>query len=183
MVDFEYLREVKRRVFDGAIPIYHTRYSASDKLLELLGPMAPHAIAANLTVPPNKDPIRVQSKEKHRIEGKAEPAETKVRVEYQETALTNIMRRDVGIINDLLERTDLRLPKCKGHLAGVDQEYPTDLSCKTLHRVFNDTTFKTGGRFYGGWWLSSPSKMRAEITIDGNDVVECDYGTLDSKLV
>ena len=25
--------------------------------------------------------------------------------------------------------------------------------------------------------------MRAEITIDGNDVVECDYGTLDSKLL
>ena len=167
MVDLEYLREVKRGASDGAIPIYRTRYSASDKLLELLGPMAPHEIAANLTVPPNEDPIRVQSKEKHRIEGKAEPAETKVRVEYQETALTTRMRRDIGIINDLLERTDLQLTGGKGHLASVDQEYPTDLSRKTLHRVFNDTTFKTGGRFYGGWWQSLPSEMRAAITIDG----------------
>ncbi len=183
MVDLEYLREVKRGASDGAIPIYRTRYSASDKLLELLGPMAPHEIASNLTVPPNEDPIRVQSKEKHRIEGKAEPAETKVRVEYQETALSTRMRRDIGIINDLLERTDLQLPGYKDYLAGVDQVYPTDLSRKTLHHVFNDTTFKIGGRFYGGWWQSLPSEMRAAITIDGDDVVECDYGTLHPKIL
>ena len=174
MVDLEYLREVKRGASDGAIPIYRTRYSASDKLLELLGPMAPHEIAANLTVPPNEDPIRVQSKEKHRIEGKAEPAETKVRVEYQETALTTRMRRDIGIINDLLERR-LQPKAGEGHLAGVDWNnqltFP-QTSCPCFYRH----TFKTGGRFtVDGATL--PSKMRAAIKIDGDDVVECDYGT------
>jgi len=52
------------------------------------------------------------------------------------------------------------------------------LSKRSLYRVFNDAEFRTGGRFYGGWWQEIPSKFRDRITIDGKRTVQLDYSGL-----
>ena len=46
---------------------------------------------------------------------------------------------------------------------------------RTLYRVFNNSSFESGGRFYGGWWQQVPSEFRRYITIDGEPTIEMDY--------
>ena len=48
----------------------------------------------------------------------------------------------------------------------------------SLYRVFNDTDFTNGGRFYGGWWQVIPSEYRTRIRINEKRTVELDFGTL-----
>lgn len=45
-------------------------------------------------------------------------------------------------------------------------------------RVFNNSSFEYGGRFYGHWSQQIPSKYRKYITIDGKDTIEADYSCL-----
>src|SRR5262249_2250286 len=52
-----------------------------------------------------------------------------------------------------------------------------------LHRVFNQSSFLLGGRFYGGWWQNIPKSYRAHITIDGARTVEMDYPRLHPTLL
>ena len=52
------------------------------------------------------------------------------------------------------------------------------LKYEALHRVFNMSSFKKGGRFYGASHLDIPSHMRGFININGEPVVELDYDAL-----
>ena len=52
-----------------------------------------------------------------------------------------------------------------------------------LRRVFARKSFKLGGRFYGGWWQSIPSRYRPYITINGQVTVELDFSTLHPLLM
>lgn len=46
-----------------------------------------------------------------------------------------------------------------------------------VYRVFNNGSWKQGGRFYGGFWQGIPSEYRRYIRIDGFPTVEVDYST------
>ena len=50
-----------------------------------------------------------------------------------------------------------------------------DFTRTSLHRVFNNSSFKQGGRFYGGWWQSIPREFRKYITINHKPTEEVDY--------
>ncbi len=52
------------------------------------------------------------------------------------------------------------------------------LKYKSLHRVFNMSSFKKGGRFYGSSHIGIPSHMRGFININGEPCVELDYDAL-----
>jgi hypothetical protein len=52
-----------------------------------------------------------------------------------------------------------------------------------LHRVFNDSSFSRGGRFYGAIHLSLPRDLRAFIHIDGQPTVELDYSAFHIKML
>jgi len=52
------------------------------------------------------------------------------------------------------------------------------LKYEACHRVFNNSSFKNGGRFYGASHLDIPSHMRGFIHINGEPVVELDYDAL-----
>ena len=52
------------------------------------------------------------------------------------------------------------------------------LKYESCHRVFNNSSFKNGGRFYGASHLDIPSHMRGFIRINGEPVVELDYDAL-----
>ena len=52
------------------------------------------------------------------------------------------------------------------------------LKYESCHRVFNKSSFKNGGRFYGASHLDIPGHMRGFIRINGEPVVELDYDAL-----
>jgi len=47
-----------------------------------------------------------------------------------------------------------------------------------LKRIFAQGSLQKGGRFYGGWWQSIPSRMRKRVTINGYRTIEFDYSGL-----
>lgn len=57
------------------------------------------------------------------------------------------------------------------------------LSCSPMYRVFNNGSFKQGGRFYGGEFQRLSKKERKLIKINGKDVVELDYSCLHINLL
>lgn len=46
-----------------------------------------------------------------------------------------------------------------------------------VYRVFNNNSFRQGGRFYGGFWQQIPREYRKFIRIDGHPTVEIDYSS------
>ena len=199
-----YLSQAKAGVSHGSRGLYLTRYRATPKLLKLFDSKSlielPVLFAGQLEV---SETIRVQQTHQeqiptNRVDRHGEPKTRTVKyrelVEYQDTDQTNQMRHNLQLINDRIatkwidlelskeEHIDLvaqMAKKDKEHLEDSPDDYrPLMLSKRSLYRVFNDTEFKTGGRFYGGWWQEIPSKYRDRITIDGKRTVQLDYSGL-----
>jgi len=57
------------------------------------------------------------------------------------------------------------------------------LAYEYLHRVFNDGSFRHGGRFYGALHLSLPRDLRQFIRIDGQPTIELDYSAFHIKML
>jgi len=88
-------------------------------------------------------------------------------VDYTDTALTHMWRKQLRLINDRLESAVITVPGVK-----------VDTSRKRLFRVFNDNDWKKGGRFYGGFWMELKQrelKQRELIRIDGSPCCELDF--------
>jgi len=52
-----------------------------------------------------------------------------------------------------------------------------------LHRVFNNGSFKEGGRFYGAFHLEMPKELRQYIYINGEPTLELDYSALHIRML
>jgi len=106
-------------------------------------------------------------------------------IEYEDTIETTLMKKRLKIINRNLEKhaillyiwdEDLKLLNEK--LAGDSKRKPIDFTKKRLRRIFNNSSFQQGGRFYGVWWQEVLRECRKYIRINGKHVVECDYSGL-----
>lgn len=199
-----YLQQSKNGVSQETKGLYLTRYRATSKLLKLFDSKSlielPVLFAGQLEV---GETIRVQHTYQeqiptNRIDRHGQPKTRTVKyrklVEYEDTAQTNQMRHNLQVINDRIATKwiDLELSreeyvdlvtqlanKNKQRFKESPDDYrPLMLSKRSLYRVFNDSEFKTGGRFYGGWWQEIPSKFRDRITIDGKRTVQLDYSGL-----
>ncbi len=60
---------------------------------------------------------------------------------------------------------------------------PVNFSKLQLRRVFNNSSFEQGGRFYGGWWQILPKSYRKYITIDDEATVEVDFTGLHPTMI
>lgn len=119
--------------------------------------------------------------------------EKKKLVEYGDIQFANDARDKLRTINGMLEShwadlalTDEAVAKELIHKLdeqGDEYSQPFDLASRTLYRVFNDNDWKHGGRFYGAWWISVPSKLRRHILIDGKQTVEVDYSGLHAAML
>lgn len=107
-------------------------------------------------------------------------------VAFEITPEIERMRSKLAVINNSLMRhwTDLEITPAQhaemnARIVSNGRRYsPFDLSNLSLYRVFNNGTFKDGGRFYGGWWQRIPSQYRRFIVIDGKHTVEVDYSAI-----
>jgi hypothetical protein len=54
---------------------------------------------------------------------------------------------------------------------------------KSLHRVFNQESWKLGGRFYGSEVQNLPKDLRKYITLNGESTVEPDYSCLHLRML
>ncbi|UCF84273.1 MAG: hypothetical protein JSV50_01165 [Desulfobacteraceae bacterium] len=52
-----------------------------------------------------------------------------------------------------------------------------------LHRVFNNESFKLGGRFYGAFHLELPKELRSHIEINNEPTVELDFSALHIRML
>lgn len=106
-------------------------------------------------------------------------------IDYEDTAGINRMRGVVQDYNALLNKTFVDIPTLDSQRIelGLDrlgkQSYlPVNQRDKFTRRVFNRSSFKKGGRFYGGWWQRCPKRLRQEIFINDSPTVEVDYSGL-----
>ena len=69
------------------------------------------------------------------------------------------------------------------HLEDEEALPSIDVSARTLRRIFNNSSWNEGGRFYGAWWLGIPKEYRKYIHINGKQTVELDYSGMHPALV
>lgn len=74
---------------------------------------------------------------------------------------------------ETLEEPVIQLGKGK-----AKRPLPINQRTKFVHRIFNNSRWDHGGRFYGGWWQRCPKAWRTQIVFDGVRAMELDYSGL-----
>lgn len=110
------------------------------------------------------------------------------KVDYDDTKQTIQMRRNLKRINRVLAKHEIALDVTDGEYTDLLKRLQTkkqrdaeaslpylDFEAKRLYRIFSDSDFERGGRFYRAWWINTPEDYRKRITIDGEPTVELDY--------
>ena len=145
---------------------------------------------------PKDSVLRVQSK-KQDESLESEPRTEKL--DYAITPETQKIASDVSAINKLLTKTwiDLDLTEAqwdelsKRLAEHKKKDKPSFIryTDRRLYRVFNDTNFTTGGRYYGGWWQTIPNDkakgtaFRKHLVINGKATVEIDFSGLHPSIL
>lgn len=109
----------------------------------------------------------------------------KEEIDYEDAEETKSMRGNLQIINNALEKSHITLEITDEQYRELaillnerwkeDNSKVVNFSNKRLHRVFNNSTFNNGGRFYGAWWINLPKDYRKYIRIDYKDTIEVDF--------
>lgn len=161
-----------------------TRVRATEKLIKTLTDKGSLTLANIRRSPPNEPHEIIALKDSN-----------KQIIDYTETVITTKMRNDLNIINkNLLSNwidiylSDIELTKLQKRIStrtsdSDNNSHIIDLTQIELHRVFNNSSWDEGGRFYGGWWQTIPSEMRKFITINEKDTVELDYSGMHVKML
>ena len=103
--------------------------------------------------------------------------------EYEDTPETHRMRTLMTDYNALLDRTHvdictLNKPVIVTGTKKRKQTLQIDQKGKFVRRIFNESRWDKGGRFYGGWWQRCPKKYRESITLDRYETCEIDFSGL-----
>lgn len=94
-------------------------------------------------------------------------------IEYADTQKTRALRATMDGINHWLEAADIDLSSFR------DEPLAFDLTDRRMRRIFTQGQFDCGGRLFGGFWQPMTKLQRAEhIIINGDQVVELDYGQM-----
>lgn len=114
---------------------------------------------------------------------------------YEDNRETPKMRKFLNEYNEFLQKTYIDIDYMgyvhQRKLNNMSPEYlvnlPThlyfDLTKRKMRRVFNNGVFNEGGRFYGGFWMEMPSKLRLRLILDSHKVVEADYSGIHIHLL
>jgi hypothetical protein len=108
----------------------------------------------------------------------------KVKLDYRANKTIKKWRENLTIINNKINDSCISLDMEDEQYHELIMELNSnrdrvdffpDFTANTLHRVFNNASFKQGGRFYGGWWQSIPREFRKFIYINHKNTEEIDY--------
>ena len=114
-------------------------------------------------------------------------------LEYQDTDFTLKSRDNLKLINRVFDQNVILLALSNQDLALMNQMLMAsrdkvrrlggaiDFTRTRLRRIFNNSSWEQGGRYYGGWWQRIPNrriKFRQHITINGMPTVEPDFSGL-----
>ena len=156
-----------------------TRYRATPKLSEMLGELDGHPL---IDLPTNLDINTILLR--HKIDGR------RMLVPYEEDKDTEQWRINLREINACFSRhmLDLRIKDSEvealqERLLSDSEKEPIDLTKKLLIRIFINSSFGEGGRFYRGWWQNVPSEYRPFITINSKSTQEHDYSQLNPNMI
>ncbi|MFJ5486900.1 hypothetical protein ACIKTA_04360 [Hansschlegelia beijingensis] len=94
-------------------------------------------------------------------------------VSYEETSLTTRMRQELVVLNEHIGR----------HPVSYLGSNPVDPFAVTLRRHFSDGSFRSGGRLFGHWAQNLPKTERHLLRIDGERVVDLDFGSMHVSLL
>jgi hypothetical protein len=103
-------------------------------------------------------------------------------VEYTDTPTTNSMRNKLFAYNNLLLKTRIKIKRNK-NVNRYLELHPVNFKNIEYYRVFNDSSFELGGRFYGAWWVTLSKDARGNITLDGEKTIELDYSSIGIHLL
>lgn len=111
-----------------------------------------------------------------------------------EVILRNAKKKDVDVPDTLLSKNLIKsVRRINRHISNytisldtpnIPKDFYEDYSWLEFKnyskytRVFNNSSFKFGGRFYHHWTQMIPSDLRKHILIDGKSTVELDYSCL-----
>ena len=102
--------------------------------------------------------------------------------EYKDTPATNSMRDKLFAYNNLLLQTRIKLKRNK-KVNGYLELHPANFKNTEYYRIFNDSSFERGGRFYGAWWVILNRDVRRRITLNDEKTEELDYSSLGIHLL
>jgi len=178
-----YLREVVG--YQDQIPerSRKTRIRANKKLIDLLIKchLEPHMIdqaPTRVNIVLRGEKLIVKGKGK-KVKKTGEEIDYTQDKQYKKLLPTiNKLRQDMCAYNNLIRRTFIAIPYFpkKGiQTRNNKRRIRINHSNNFIRRIFNDGSFKKGGRYYGGWWTRLPSLWRKRICINDHKVVEVDY--------
>ena len=106
--------------------------------------------------------------------------EDKNDIEYEDTPETIRMRNVLFAYNQLLKNTHIDCSHLdKSYILKKDKSrIDINQNKKFVRRIFNNSSWKQGGRFYGGWWQQIGGDNRSRIRLDGRRTIEIDYSGL-----
>lgn len=99
-----------------------------------------------------------------------QPILDKIVVEGLEPAIGSRLDRTTKVLKNNLKVINTN------NLNQLISHFSADTTRIALHRIFNSKNLTEGGRFYGGFWIGLSKEERAQILINGNPVIELDYG-------
>lgn len=99
-------------------------------------------------------------------------------VEYTQNKNTNLMRDDLEKWNKFMSDHAVDLHLSSNEIASDSYLKTIDFTKTNLYRVFNNSCFNEGGRFYGHWLQEIQSKYRSLAVIDAKATIEVDWSGL-----
>ena len=115
--------------------------------------------------------------------------EDKVDIEYEDNDSIQGMRKVVQDYNELLRGTFIDIPELNIPRIELKEKKQRRLKNKPIYvnishhdkftrRIFNNSSFEEGGRFYGGWWQRVDGSHRERIRLNNLPTVEIDFSAL-----
>lgn len=160
---------------------FMSRMKATPKFIDLVE--VKHAVTFRMIGKYAPDElIELRDVEGEPVEYKDDNADVRVMLPVLQAYNDLLSRTYIDIhfdVADIQQKIDARRRR-KDKKTGLPKDYRlvVNLSNKRVRRIFNKSTFKQGGRFYGGWWQGIPSDLRKKIIIDKDYTVEIDYSGL-----
>ncbi|MDC1194515.1 hypothetical protein N8081_01060 [Pseudomonadota bacterium] len=105
-------------------------------------------------------------------------------IPYNDDADIIRMRNILKGYNYLLKQTFIDIPELDKPIIETNDKYiPISSNERLVRRIFNNASWKDGGRFYGGWWQRVPSFFRSKIYLNNEGTIEDDYRSLHPNLL